>query len=231
MRLRQAGCPSMGKSISGMVKETSSDCNKFWAHRADSYERLTRLSHYFHGLEADLVFDTVAKQFRVYHPPAPAGNLFADSYFQFIKSSGNHLWLDIKDIDSTEFIAATRFFIERESLYGLKKNVVIESSQIDFVNKLAKLGFTVSFMVQPTDLQNPNGAKLDSLNAKLFPEVKFVSQEDVFIDRLKIKFPEKKIITWAISFKNYFDLSHFRTLLKDTGVCVVLINIKSRNYK
>ncbi|GAC1427396.1 MAG: hypothetical protein NVSMB7_04250 [Chitinophagaceae bacterium] len=230
MRLRQLGCNEMGNSIPVKTGMPVNGCEKFWVHRADSYERFVRLSPYFPGLEADLVFDKQVKKFRVYHPPARPGNLFADSYFQFIKTSGKKLWLDIKNIDSTEFNDAIRLFLESDSIYGLKKNVIIESSQINFVNRLAKLGFTVSYMASYRDLERNDRYETESA-AKLFPEVKFVSQEDIYVDRLKATFPGKKIITWAIAFKNYFDLSHYRVLLTDTSIQVVLINIKSRDYR
>jgi len=230
MRLRQLGCNEAGKIISGKTGMPVNGCEKFWVHRADSYERLTRLSPYFPGLEADLVFDQQIKKFRVYHPPAPPGNLFADSYFQFIKTSGKKLWLDIKNIDSTEFNDAIRYFLESDTIYGLKQHVIIESSQINFVNRLAKLGFTVSYMASSWHLERKDLYETQAAG-KLLPEVKFVSQEDIYVDRLKEIFPGKKIITWAIAFKNYFDLSHYRTLLADSSVAVVLINIKSSDYK
>jgi hypothetical protein len=72
--------------------------------------------------------------------------------------------------------------------------------------------------------------KQDSIQASLKPEVSFVSQEDKYIPLLKKHFPHRKIITWALSFNNYFDLSHFRELVADTSIQVVLINCKSKGY-
>jgi hypothetical protein len=62
------------------------------------------------------------------------------------------------------------------------------------------------------------------------PQVAFVSQEDTYIPLLKKHFAGKKIITWALSFNNYFDLSHFRSLTADTTISVVLINCKSKGH-
>ncbi len=221
-RLRQLDCNSQLSSPPKKVLSLNA-CDKFWAHRVNSYERFELLSPYFAGLETDLVFDTLLKKCRVYHPPEPAADLFADRYFQSIRLSGKKLWLDIKDIHAAAFSDAIVFFEHSDSLYGLKANVIIESSQIDFVNRLAKLGFTVSYMALPDSF---------AVSAvKLVPEVAFVSQEDIYLDKLKTNFPGKKIITWAISFRNYLNLSHFRDLLADSSVSVVLINVKSRYYK
>jgi hypothetical protein len=228
MRLTKLGCDITGNPGSWQAGTQVHGCEKFWVHRADSYERFTRLSQYFPGLEADLVFDPQLKKFRVYHPPVEPGNLFADKYFQFNKTAGKQLWLDIKNLDTSSFADAARFFEKSDSLYNVKKNIVIESSQIGFVNKMARMGFTVSYLVSPSELGN-NTAEYAA--SGLLPEVKFVSQEDLYVDRLKTKFPGKKIITWAISFTNYFDLSHFKRLLADSTVAVVLINIKSNNYR
>jgi hypothetical protein len=227
-RLARLGCDITENPGSWQPGARLHGCEKFWAHRADSYKRFTRLSQYFPGLEADLVFDRQLKKFRVYHPPAEPGNLFADSYFEFNKTAGKQLWLDIKDLDTVSFADAARFFVESDSLYDIKKNIIIESSQIAFVNKMAGMGFTVSYLVSPPDLKSDTG---NAAATGLLPEVQFVSQEDAYIGRLKTKFPEKKIITWAIAFSNYFDLSHFRNLLADSSVAVVLINIKSNNYR
>jgi hypothetical protein len=226
MRLATLGCGIGLNPVSWRAGAPVHGCEKFWVHRADSYERFTRLSRYFPGLEADLVFDRGLKKFRVYHPPVEPGDLFADSYFQFNKIAGRQLWLDIKNLESSSFIEAAGFFEKADSLYKFKKNIIIESSQIDFVNKMAGLGFTVSYLV-PADSLSGEHARA----GKLLPEVKFVSQEDVYVDRLKQAFPDKKIITWAISFRNYFDLSHFKTLLADSSVAVVLINVKSNGYR
>src|ERR1700733_10661070 len=144
MRLRKLGCDFSGNVISKEGIQVSS-CHKFWVHRADSYERFAKLSHYFPGLEADLVFDKDLKRFRVYHPPVEPGDLFADSYFQFNKTAHKHIWLDIKNLDSASFNDAIAYFIKSDSLYGLKKFVVIESPAIEFVNRLASLGFSVSY--------------------------------------------------------------------------------------
>lgn len=227
-RLKKLGCSISNIPVQWKAGITVHGCEKFWVHRVDSYERLLKLNPYFAGLETDIVFDTSLKKFRVYHPPVPPGDLFAERYFDFNKTAGKQLWLDVKDLDPGSFPEAKRFFENADSLYHLKKNVIIESSQIDFVNELSLLGFTVSYLVSPEML---DGNEIDKVSLKLLPAVKFVSQEDKYVERLKKKFPGKQIITWAISFNNYFDLSHFRTLLADSSVAVVLINIKSNGYR
>lgn len=205
-------------------------CQKLWAHRVDSYARFLYLKDYFSGMETDVVFDSTIQNFRVYHPPALPTGLCVDDYF---KVPGPHkgLWLDVKGIDPGEYMHAVNFLLKCDRLYGIKKYVIIECSKMEFINLLARSGFTTSYMVPPKYLQHDTpGQVTDSVRQQLLQEVTFVSQEDIFLPYLKKRFPGKKIITWAISFKNYFNLSHFRSLINDTDISVVLINCKSKAY-
>lgn len=227
IRLSQLACAADKRQIANSPISSLPYCQKLWVHRVDSYERLQAVQDYFGGFETDLVFDRAANTFRITHPPAPAGNLIADDYFYWLKLSGKKMWLDIKDLQSSDIEAAVRYFLKSDSLYGIRDKVVVESSEPVFVNKLAAKGFIVSYLVLPQYLE---GRERDTV-INLLQEVSFVSQEDRFVEVLKQQYPGKKIITWALSFDNYFNLSHLRSLLSDPSIAIVLINIKSRNYK
>jgi hypothetical protein len=227
MRLGQFGCTVARRQTADNAIANLQDCQKLWVHRVNSFERLQVVQDHFGGFECDLVFDSAANSFSITHPPAPANDLTADDYFRWLKSSGKKMWLDIKDFRPADVEAGVRYFLKRDSLYHIRDQVVVESSEPALVNMLATKGFTVSYLVPPQFLEGNSGDTV----INLLPEVAFVSQEDRFIGALKRRYPQKKIITWALSFDNYFNLSHFRSLLSDSTIGIVLINIKSRHYK
>lgn len=227
MRLSQLTCTTDQRQMANSSILNLSYCQKLWVHRVNSYERLQAVQEYFGGFETDLVFDKAANTFSITHPPAPAGDLTADDYFRWLKLSGKKMWLDIKDLQPADAEAAVQYFIRSDSLYGIRDKVVVESSVPVFVNKLASKGFIVSYLVLPQYLA---GNERDTV-PNLLPEVSFVSQEDRFVDALKRHYPGKKIITWALSFDNYYNFSHLRSLLSDPSIAIVLINVKSRHYK
>ena len=227
MRLGQLECATDQRQMTGRSILNLPYCQKLWVHRVDSYERLQAVQDYFGGFETDLVFDKAANTFRITHPPAPAGDLIADDYFRWLQLSGKKMWLDVKNLQPADIEAAVGYFVRSDSLYGIRDKVVVESSVPVFVNRLAAKGFIVSYLVLPEYL---TGKARDTVTS-LLPEVSFVSQEDRFVAALKRHYPGKKIITWALSFDNYFNLSHVRSLLSDPSIAIVLINIKSRHYK
>jgi hypothetical protein len=182
-------------------------------------------------LETDVVFDASIKKFRVFHPPAMSTALMLDEYLKLLKPLNKSLWIDIKSVDTTNYPEAISFFMHCDQLYDIKKRVIIESSQTRFINMLAARGFITSWEVPAVYLKPDTSPRtIDSVKQQLLPDVQFVSQEDNFLPMLKAHFGERKIITWALSFNNYFDLSHLRSLIADTSVRVVLINCKSKGY-
>ncbi|PZR02934.1 MAG: hypothetical protein DI539_27185 [Flavobacterium psychrophilum] len=227
MRLGQLGCSVDKRQIADSGIAHLQGCQKLWVHRVNSFERLQVVQDHFGGFECDLLFDPAAQTFRITHPPAPANDLTADDYFRWLKSSGKKMWLDVKDFRPADVEAGVRYFLHSDSLYHIRDQVVVESSEPALVNMLAAEGFIVSYLVPPQFLE---GNSRDTV-VSLLPEVAFVSQEDRFVAALKRRYPQKKIITWALSFDNYFNLSHFRSLLSDPAVAIILINIKSRHYK
>lgn len=227
IRLGQLGCTVDRRQIADNAITNLQDCQKLWVHRVNSFERLQVVQDHFGGFECDLVFDNAAKTFRITHPPAPANDLTTDDYFRWLKSSGKKMWLDVKDFRPGDVEAGVRYFLQSDSLYHIRDQVVVESSELALVNMLAVEGFIVSYLVPAQLLEGHGGDTV----INLLPEVAFVSQEDRFVAALKRRYPQKKIITWALSFDNFFNLSHFRSLLSDPAVGIVLINIKSRHYK
>ncbi len=229
-RLNGMGCNTASRVDSAAVIGEMQPCQKLWAHRVNSTKRFNRLESYFAGLETDVVFDTISGKFNIYHPPGKPSGLVLDTYLEKINRSGKKLWIDVKILPSTRITDIVNAFAELGRVYPVADKIIIESSNIELVNKLALAGFTVSYLVPRRYLKEENRLTASALATQLAPGVKFVSQEDIFVETLKKKFPGKKIITWAVSFSNYNNPSHFMELINDSMISVVLVNVKSNGY-
>lgn len=232
MRLSQLRCDASKRASLSAPLDRLPVCEKLWAHRVDSYERFLDLKDHFAGLETDVVFDAAVNNFRVYHPPAPPSALLLDVYFKELKAGTKGLWIDVKSLDTAARQQAVNYFLACDRLYNIRKYVIIEAADPRFINLLAEQGFFTSYYVPKKYLQPETPASVtDSLEQQLAPAVKFISQEDTCLSVVRSRFHNRKIITWALSFNNYFNLSNFRSLINDTGISVVLINCKSRGYQ
>jgi hypothetical protein len=231
MRLSQLGCPAKNRISLSAPLDQLPVCEKLWAHRVDSYERFLYLKDHFSGLETDVVFDAAINNFRIYHPPAPPSGLLLDVYFKELKAGNKGLWIDVKGVDTAAYEQAVDYLETCDRLYNIKKYVIVEASATRFINLLAQRGFVTSYLVPWEYLQREIPARVtDSVAQQLLPAVKFISQEDRYLPALRSRFHNRKIITWAISFNNYFNLDHFKSLINDTSISVVLINCKSSGY-
>jgi hypothetical protein len=231
MQLSRLGCASGERVAISALPNQLTACEKLWAHRINSPERFQYMKDFFSGLETDVVFDSAINNFRIYHPPAPPSGLLLDEYFKQLSTGTKGLWIDVKGIKKTAWQQAVDYFETCDRLYNIKKYVIIEAAIPDFINLLAARGFITSYYVPGKYLQVKTPKRItDSLAQRLLPAVKFVSQEDRLLPELRSRFHGKKIITWALSFSNYTNLSHLRSLINDTSISVVLINCKSRHY-
>jgi hypothetical protein len=231
IRLQQLGCAGKDRLLQQQALGSLTPCQKLWVHRVNSLERLNDVKDDFAGVEADVVYDDVSKEFRVHHPPALAGKLTSGDYFRILSGQHKFLWLDVKGLGEDQFIDALESFEKSEAQYKISKWVVIESSEMKFANLLALKGFITSYLVPVELLENERQKKSFTMKNELSPDVRFVSGEDTYIDQLKASFPDQKILLWAISFKNYVQMAHLNSLINDTTVNAVLINIKTSNYK
>lgn len=210
-------------------------CPKFWAHRVNSMERFNKLGSFFAGMETDVVFDAATGTFDVHHPPAGPSGLLVDSFFASLSGTALRLWIDLKDLPAGEMSAALEAFAAYDRQYGIRENIVVESSLPEFVNALAEKGFRTSFLVPPVYLGEENnrnrGEDSQPPPPPLSPRVAYVSQDASYLERLKELYPGRKIITWSLAFYNYIDRNALRSLASDTAVEVILLNVKTRPYR
>lgn len=213
----------------GMTLDTC--LNKIWPHRVNSIERYKKLQGQFIGYETDIVWDNKINRFLVYHPPLEHEPITLDSFFAVVNNNIESFWLDAREIqlsDTTNVLAALNALDEH---YGLKLGAIIEVYDVAVANFLANKGYWISLNINTSWIEKYTDADWKKLNESLSPRISFVSQEDIHIPLLKKHFPAKDIITWAIAFKNYFNMQHLQQLVKDDKVKVILVNIKSRYYQ
>jgi hypothetical protein len=219
-RLRSMDCHTAG---------TVSCIDKMWAHRVNTLERFRLVKNKFSGIEADIVFDSVAATFWVYHPPAKS-QLLLETYLQEVMLTGkNNCWLDTRFVNNTNVAQAAVLLQAMDNKYQIKDKTIFELYDITAANYLAAMGFRVSLHIPLHILADT--AALRFATAHLSAAVGFVSQESAFVKQLEQYFPGKKVATWSISFKNYIIRKPLAVLAADPQVAVILVNVKSRQYK
>ncbi len=226
-RLEKLGCGTAVVS-NGRTPGRLTPCPKLWAHRVNSEGRFQKLGKRFAGLETDVVFDPVAGTFDIHHPPKPPSGLLLDSFLSQLSGTGLRLWIDLKDLQAGDVPAAVAAFVAYDQRYRIRENILVESSLPEFANALAEKGFSASLLVSPAYLEQ--GGYGTAMPPALSPQVGFVSQDVRYLEKLKNLYPDRKIITWSLAFHNYIDRSALQSLMADTAVAVILINVKSSPY-
>lgn len=205
--------------------------NKIWAHRVNSVERYRLLKGKLAGTETDITWRPSEKRFGVYHPPLEKQAITLDSFLQVVDTKTGLLWLDTREIPVADTNAV---FAELERLnqaHQLKMNAVLELYDLAVANYLAGKGYWVALNISPEKMSAYSQQQWKAYRDSMSAEIAFVSQEDVHLPFLKQHFPGKDIITWSISFNNYFNRAALKRLVNDPQVKIVLVNIKSRGYE
>ncbi len=175
---------------------------KLWVHRVNSLERFNLVKDRFKGCEADVVFDSTDNSFLVYHPPSDYKQLKLEQLLQVALGNQKKLWLDTRGVDSLCMRKAFEKLEVMNQGLNFKGAVIFELYDLKAANYFAAGGYQVSLNIPPAYLQE--NADLQSFCRQLSPGVKFISQESKYVNRLKKAVPGKKILTWSLSFNNYF---------------------------
>jgi len=205
--------------------------NKLWVHRVDSRERYNILKGKFAGYETDIVWNTWKRNFHVYHPPLEGKPDRLERFLKTVDLTKGMLWLDTRETPAADTGHLLKVFDSLDQHFKLRMNVILELYDTTVANYLANHGYWVALNIHPEWISSYQPADWALLKANMSPRISFISQEDVHIPFLKQQFPGKDIITWSISFNNYFNRNHLTALLQDDKVRVILINVKSRHYK
>ena len=125
---------------------TGRNTDKLWLHRCNSLEKMDEMAERFPKIEVDLVYRGKGL-FDVTHDEEVTFNLQVDSFLRRIGRSGNHMWLDIKNLDRGGYPA----YVELDSLrrlYGVGKDqLIIESNSPDALKRFTDSGYYTSFYV------------------------------------------------------------------------------------
>jgi hypothetical protein len=217
MRLKSIACS----------EETSNTCrDKIWAHRVNAMERLQKLEPHFAGFEIDVVYDSTRNSLLVYHPPFEGRVILLESFLKKIAASNKKSWLDLRYVSGSNVEKVQGLLAEMEKKWHFMNFTVIEVYDTAAANYLAKKGYQMAINVPVYGLHSERD--WIEFASSVSPQVKYVSQEDTFFPQLKLYFPGKRIILWAVAFKNYFWLDHLEKLVNEKVVEVVLVNVKSR---
>lgn len=205
--------------------------NKIWAHRVNSVERYGLLKGKLAGTETDVTWRPSEKRFRVYHPPLEDKAITLDSFLQAVDTQAGLLWLDTRETPVADTNAILVELDRLNQAHRIKMNAVLELYDLALANYLAGKGYWVALNIDPEKMRSYNQQQWLAFRDSMSAEIAFVSQEDLHVPFLKQHFPGKDIITWSISFNNYFDRAELRQLVNDPRVKIVLVNIKSRGYE
>ncbi len=205
--------------------------NKLWVHRVDSKERFNILKDKFAGYETDIVWDSWKRKFLVYHPPLEGKPITLEKFLHGVDLERSMFWLDTRETPIADTANILKALDSLDHLHKLKMNAIIELYDTTVANYLAEHDYWVALNIHPEWISNYKQSEWKRVKATMSPKISFVSQEDIHVPFLQKQFPGKDIITWSISFNNYFNRKHLRQLIKNDKVKVILVNIKSKYYK
>src|SRR5262249_51591514 len=127
------------------------DYQKLWAHRVDSIGKLMEAKSLFAGVEIDVVFDSKAGEFFVYHPPKASHNLSLREFLLATRDRPDlRFWFDWKNANEEDFDAAFVRLTALDHEFSIKRRSLIETgSDVIFssLRKLAGAGFSHSYYV------------------------------------------------------------------------------------
>ncbi len=205
--------------------------NKLWAHRVDSKERFNILKNKFAGYETDIVWDSWKRKFLVYHPPLEGKVITLDKFLNGVDLNKSMFWLDTRETPASDTANILKVLDSLDHHHKIKMNAIIELYDTTVANYLAAHDYWIALNIHTEWISKYKAGEWEKFRSTMSPKISFVSQEDVHVPFLQKQFPGKDIITWSISFNNYFNQEHLRQLVQNYRVKVILVNIKSRHYK
>lgn len=121
--------------------------DKLWLHRCNSLEKMKEKQDRFPNIEVDLIYRGYGK-FDVTHDADTTFGLYLDRYFPIIARSGNHLWLDIKNIDFTNYKEMCSALDSLCRHYKVEKEqLIVEGSNWKAMGEFTQKGFYTSYYV------------------------------------------------------------------------------------
>jgi len=207
--------------------------SKVHAYRVNTLTKLTQANIYFNGIELDVYYDNKTNSFDIYHPPVKSIGLSLDKYLSEISNKKLKIWIDFKNLTTSNKEASVRKLIYLIQKYKLNLNLfLIESKNIKELQYIKNKGFSTSYYV-PSKLYKSSTFYKDSIY-KLIDQYK--GQKISFTHQnykdLLGKFPYKEKYVWAlygnpISSTRLKQIPVTKTILNDSSVKRVLVPFKS----
>lgn len=208
--------------------------NKIMAHRVNSIEKLAYAEKFYNGVELDLMFDSATKTFDVNHPPAPSIGLDLKMYVTHIQNKNLKLWLDVKNLSEENASESAKLLQRIITESGItKKNVLVESPEIQLLHYFKAEGFQTSFYL-PYFLYKEDEAGLkktiDSLKLlKQKYRVDGISADVKNYEILNHYFKTDRKFLWDLhqpySRRQIKHFQDFRKYVKDPAVEIVLVRV------
>lgn len=128
---------------------------KIWVHRVNSLGKLAQAAPLFAGIELDLVFDPATSRFEVRHPPVESTGLVLEEVLTTLDRGAldTRLWLDLKNLTTSNAPAVLTRLLELDDRFGLKKKAIIETGHTGKgVSQIARAGFYVSYYLPTKEI-------------------------------------------------------------------------------
>ncbi|HMO61386.1 MAG TPA: hypothetical protein PKC39_00475 [Ferruginibacter sp.] len=203
---------------------------KKWIKAVNSNNALTALPLHLPGIETDIYFNAGQNKFEVRHDPgeAPTGQL--DSILQFLKqhSATAGIWLDIKNLDSSNMLQAAQAITVLRDSFSLEGRIIIESPQAQCLQPFVDNNFFTSFYAPYFNPYLVSDAQLtryaDSIRLLLaqYP-VHAVSGYYYQVNFLKAYLPGYPVLSWFK--KNEWSIPGYllyNKLAADTAIKIIL---------
>ena len=136
---------SVFKSKSSLPFKSTS---KVWAHRVNSYKRLTNVLKYgFEGIEIDLHFSN--GHFYISHDQEGIkDNITLKQFLEHVPQEIS-IWFDLKNLQSSNVFEVEKSYLELDKIFSILNRSFIESRNGYTLSSLASNGINTLFWINP----------------------------------------------------------------------------------
>ncbi len=191
-------------SSSPQNSNTLINANKEWIKAVNTKELLDPVERTTAGIECDVYYNHEKNVFEIHHDPGKSTGFDLNELLEEYKKKQlqTSIWLDLKNLDDSNYLSAVNALANMRSKYQLTNKVLVESGRADLLTIFSDSGFYTSYY---TPLFNPyqiNDAELkhwvDSLSMVLArSKVNAVSGYYFQYPFLHHYFPNYPVLTWA----------------------------------
>lgn len=178
--------------------------DKRWRKAVNTLDKIRELDTEIAGFEMDVYFDTTKSCLYVYHDTSEYSTLRIESILDVYasKKMQGFIWLDFKNLDSSNAAASLQYIAALRDMYGLQGKILVESPSLQNLSSFCEQGFFTSYYVpffNPYRISdNVISSWVDSIRNGLEKyKVSALSGYYFQYPVLKNYFPMYPILTWA----------------------------------